>query len=45
VAARGMIEIMPKNLAPRIYGQSQREIERTLSQWCDRLTETIRSKI
>jgi hypothetical protein len=45
VAARGMIEIMPKNLAPRIYGQSQREIERTLSQWCDKLTATIREAI
>jgi hypothetical protein len=45
VAARGMIEIMPKNLAPRLYGQPQKAIERTLAEWADRLTETIRSKI
>jgi hypothetical protein len=45
VAARGMIEIMPKNLAPRLYNQPQKAIEKTLAEWCDRLTETIRSKI
>jgi hypothetical protein len=45
VAARGMIEIMPKNLAPRLFNQPQKAIEKTLAEWCDRLTETIRSKI
>jgi hypothetical protein len=45
VAARGMIEIMPKNLSPRLFNQPQKAIEKTLAEWCDRLTETIRSKI
>jgi hypothetical protein len=45
VAARGMIEVMPKNLAPRLHGQPLKAIEAALVQWCDRLTETIRSKI
>jgi hypothetical protein len=45
VAARGMIEIMPKSLAPRLFSQPQKAIERTLAEWCDRLTETIREAI
>jgi hypothetical protein len=45
MGARNIIESMPKNLAPRLVNQPQKAIERTLVEWCDRLTEIIRSKI
>ena len=45
MAARGMIDIMPKTLAPRLYNQPQKEIEQTLLEWCSRLIETMRGNI
>jgi len=45
IAARQMIEVMPKTLAPRIHNQPQKSVERTLAEWCDRLTDVIRSGI
>jgi hypothetical protein len=45
VAARNIIESMPKTLAPRLQGQSQRAIEKTLADWADKLTEVIRQEI
>jgi len=44
-AARGMIDIMPKTLAPRLCNQPQKEIETTLLEWCSRLVETMRGNV
>jgi hypothetical protein len=44
-AAKQMLEVMPKALAPRLYGQPQKTIEATLAEWCDRLAETLRESI
>lgn len=45
VAAKQMLEVMPKSLAPRLYGQPQKSIEKTLADWADKLTETIRREL
>lgn len=45
VAAKQMLEVMPKSLAPRLYGQPQKSIEKTLGDWADKLTETIRREL
>lgn len=45
VAAKQMLEVMPKTLAPRLYGQPQKAIEQTLAEWADALTEVIRQQI
>jgi hypothetical protein len=41
-AARPMLESMPKTLAPRLYGQPQKAIEKTLADWADALAAVIR---
>jgi hypothetical protein len=41
-AAKQMLEVMPKALAPRLYGQPQKTIETTLAEWADNLTEILR---
>ena len=45
IAAKQMLEVMAKTLAPRLYGQSQKAIEKTLGDWVDTLTEVIRKGI
>ncbi len=45
VAAKQMLEVMPKALAPRLYAQPQKTIETTLAEWCDRLAETLRESL
>lgn len=45
VAAKQMLEVMPKSLAPRLHGQPQKSIEKTLADWADKLTETIRREL
>ena len=45
IAAKQLLEVMPKTLAPRLYGQPQKSIETTLGDWADTLTEIIRKKI
>jgi hypothetical protein len=45
VAAKQMLEVMPKSLAPRLFGQPQKAIEAALSEWCDSLTEVIRKTL
>ena len=42
IAAKQMLEVMPKTLAPRLHGQPQKAIERTLAEWADNLTEILR---
>ncbi len=42
VAAKQMLEVMPKSLAPRLFGQPQKAIERALGEWADSLTEILR---
>jgi hypothetical protein len=44
-ASRSIIETMPKGLAPRLYGQPQKEIERTLADFASRLIETMRQSL
>jgi len=45
LAAKQMLDGMPKTLAPRLHGQSQKAIETTLIEWADNLTEVIRKGI
>ncbi len=45
VAAKQMLEVMPKTLAPRLHGQPQKAIENTLAEWADRLAETLRESL
>lgn len=44
-AAAQMLTVMPKQLSQRLVNQPAREIERTLAEWCDNLTEVIRAGI
>jgi len=44
-AAKQMLEVMPKALAPRLYGQPQKTIEATLSEWCDNLAGVLRQSL
>lgn len=44
-AARQVVDVMPKTMAPRIVGQPQKEIERSLLEWCSRLIETMRANV
>lgn len=44
-AARQVIDVMPKTMAPRLVGQPQKEIERSLLEWCSRLIETMRANV
>ena len=45
IAAKQMLEVMPKTLAPRLHGQPQKAIERALSEWADTLTSIIRKAL
>lgn len=45
IAAKQLLEVMPKTLAPRLHGQPQRSIETTLAEWADNLTAVIRKAI
>lgn len=45
IAAKQMLEVMPKSLAPRLHGQPQKAIETTLAEWADRLAETLRESL
>ena len=45
IAAKQMLEVMPKSLAPRLHGQPQKAIEKTLAEWADRLAETLRESL
>lgn len=45
VAAKQMLEVMPKTLAPRLHGQPQKAIEKTLAEWADGLTDLIRKAL
>jgi hypothetical protein len=44
-AAKQMLEVMPKALAPRLYGQPQKTIEATLAEWADNLAATLRQSL
>ena len=45
IAAKQLLEIMPKTLAPRLHGQPQKTIEASLAEWADNLTTIIRQAI
>ena len=45
LACKNMLDAMPKTLAPRLHGQPQKAIERTLAEWCDTLMAVIRDAI
>jgi len=45
IAAKQLLEVMPKTLAPRLHGQPQKTIEATLAEWADNLTTIIRKAI
>lgn len=45
IAAKQMLEVMPKTLAPRLHGQPQKTIEKTLAEWADGLTGLIRKAL
>ena len=45
LAAKQMLDGMPKTLAPRLFGQTQRAIERSLADWADTLLGVIRKGI
>jgi hypothetical protein len=43
--SKQLLDVMPKSLAPRLFNQPQKEIERTLAAWVDALADNLRSKI
>jgi hypothetical protein len=45
VAAKQMLEVMHKTLAPRLHGQPQRMIEKTLAEWSDSLASILRESL
>ena len=45
IAAKHLLEVMPKTLAPRLHGQPQKTIEASLAEWADNLTTIIRQAI
>lgn len=45
IAAKQLLEVMPKTLAPRLHGQPQKTIEASLAEWADNLTTIIRQAI
>lgn len=45
IAAKQMLEVMPKSLAPRLHGQPQKAIERTLGEWADSLAAILRESL
>lgn len=44
-AAKQMLEVMPKALAPRLYGQPQKTIETSLAEWADNLAAILRQSL
>jgi hypothetical protein len=44
-AAKQMLEVMPKALAPRLYGQPQKTIEATMAEWADNLAAILRQSL
>ncbi len=45
IAVRQTLEVAAKTLAPRLHGQPQKAIEKTLAEWIDALTALIRQSI
>lgn len=45
IAVRQTLEVAAKTLAPRLHGQPQKAIEKTLAEWIDSLTALIRQSI
>jgi len=45
IAVRQTLEVAAKTLAPRLHGQPQKTIEKTLAEWIDNLTGLIRASI
>lgn len=45
IAAKQLLEVMPKTLAARLHGQPQKTIEASLAEWADNLTTIIRQAI
>jgi hypothetical protein len=45
IAAKQMLEVMPKTLAPRLHGQPQKAIERALGVWADNLAAILRESL
>jgi hypothetical protein len=45
VAAKQILEVAAKTLAPRLVGQPQKMIEKTIDHWIDKLTDTLRSSL
>ena len=45
IAAKQMLEVMPKTLAPRLHGQPQKAIENTLAEWADNLAAILRESL
>lgn len=43
--SKQLLDVMPKSLAPRLFNQPQKEIERTLAAWVDTLADNLRSNI
>jgi hypothetical protein len=44
-AVQQQLQTMPQTLSPRLFNQSQRAIQETLAEWCDRLSSHIRESI
>ncbi len=45
IAVRQTLEVAAKTLAPRLHGQPQKAIEKTIAEWIDGLTALIRQSI
>ncbi|MFZ4536885.1 hypothetical protein [Propionivibrio sp.] len=45
LAAKNMLDGLPKTLAPRLVGQPQKAIEKTLAEWADSVLSAIRKGI
>jgi hypothetical protein len=45
IAAKQMLEVMPKSLAPRLHGQPQKAIERALGEWANNLAAILRQSL
>jgi hypothetical protein len=45
LAAKQMLEVMPKALAPRLYGQPMKAIEATMAEWADNLAAILRQSL
>lgn len=45
IAAKQMLEVMPKTLAPRLHGQPQKAIETTLAEFADNLAAILRQSL